>query len=103
MKRILIKGMAKITQGLRGAKHYVVEANIGQPIAKVTGGIGAAAGSAMDAFGGALDTASGKRMYELMQERMELQGRYNDIVALKLNEALKRIAQLETRLDTQGK
>ena len=41
------------------------------------------------------DTFTGTRQYRLMQERMALQQRYNDILATKLEEALQRIGHLE--------
>jgi len=46
-----------------------------------------------------LNTISGKAMYELVRERLELQDRYNDLLATKLQEALDRIEDLEQRLD----
>jgi len=46
-----------------------------------------------------LDSISGKAMYELVRERLELQDRYNDLLATKLQEALDRIERLEARLD----
>jgi hypothetical protein len=37
-------------------------------------------------------------MYELVGERLGLQDRYNDLLAIKLHEALERIAELEKNL-----
>ncbi|MCH7535196.1 MAG: hypothetical protein IH948_05540 [Bacteroidetes bacterium] len=45
-----------------------------------------------------LDVVSGQAMYELVQERLALQERYNDLLATKLNEALERISELEKKL-----
>ena len=45
------------------------------------------------------DTFTGTRQYKLMQERMALQQRYNDILATKLEEALQRIERLESKSD----
>jgi polyhydroxyalkanoate synthesis regulator phasin len=45
-----------------------------------------------------LNTISGKAMYELVRDRLELQDRYNDLMATKLQEALDRIEELERRL-----
>jgi hypothetical protein len=45
-----------------------------------------------------LDVISGQAMYELVGERLSLQDRYNDLLAIKLHEALERIAELEKNL-----
>lgn len=45
-----------------------------------------------------LDVISGKAMYDLVQERLALQDRYNDLLAMKLHEALERISELEEML-----
>jgi len=45
-----------------------------------------------------LDVVSGQAMYELVEERLSLQDRYNDLLAIKLHEALERIAELEKKL-----
>ena len=37
-------------------------------------------------------------MYKLVQERLDLQDRYNDLLATKLHEALERISKLEKKL-----
>lgn len=42
-----------------------------------------------------LDTMTGVRLLQLAEERMELQAKYNDILATKLAEALQRIEALE--------
>ena len=50
------------------------------------------------------DVVSGQAMYELVQERLILQDRYNDILATKLYEALEKIKNLEekiSRLETK--
>ena len=52
----------------------------------------------MKQTGQGLDTISGKAMYELVRYRLDLQDRYNDLLATKLQEALDRIDQLERRL-----
>lgn len=48
--------------------------------------------------GQGLDAISGKAMYELVRDRLDLQDGYNDLLASKLQEALDRIDQLERRL-----
>ena len=45
-----------------------------------------------------LDVISGQAMYGLVQERLDLQDRYNDLLATKLHEALERISELEKQL-----
>lgn len=42
-----------------------------------------------------LDTVTGAKLLQLAEERMELQAKYNDILATKLAEALQRIEVLE--------
>lgn len=54
--------------------------------------------SVMKQAGQGLDTISGKAMYELVRDRLDLQDRYNDLLATKLQEALDRIDVLERRL-----
>jgi DNA-binding transcriptional ArsR family regulator len=45
-----------------------------------------------------LDVVTGLAIYELLQERISLQDRYNDLLAAKLSEALERISELEKKL-----
>jgi len=45
-----------------------------------------------------IDMFSGQAMYELVQERLSLQDRYNDLLATKLHEALERICELEKKI-----
>lgn len=54
-----------------------------------------ASGAAVDAISGKLDSMSGQRMYDLVQERLAVQDQYNDVLASKLHEALQRIEKLE--------
>ena len=46
-----------------------------------------------------LDTVAGTKLLRLVEERLELQAKYNDILATKLQEALNRIEALERRND----
>lgn len=46
-----------------------------------------------------LDQVTGKRLVELLEAKLRVQGEYNDILATRLAEALDRIARLEARLD----
>lgn len=70
-----------------------------------------AAGNASDATGatqaikatasavsGKLDEVSGKRLVELLEQKLRVQDSYNDIIATRLAEALERIAVLEARI-----
>lgn len=41
------------------------------------------------------DTVSGHKVFKLVEERLEIQNNYNDLLAEKLEEALQRIAELE--------
>ena len=47
---------------------------------------------------GKFDEISGQAMYQLVQERLAEQDRFNDLLATKLHEALERISVLEKRL-----
>ena len=47
---------------------------------------------------GKFDEISGQAMYQLVQERLAEQERFNDLFATKLHEALERISELEKRL-----
>jgi len=47
---------------------------------------------------GKLDEISGQAMYQLVQEHLAEQERFNDLIATKLHEALERISELEKRL-----
>ena len=44
-----------------------------------------------------LDQLSGKEILTLVEKRLELQEQYNDVLATKLDEALKRIVTLEAK------
>lgn len=48
---------------------------------------------------GKLDQVTGKRLVELLEEKLRIQDEYNDILATRLAEALERIAKLEARLN----
>ncbi len=45
-----------------------------------------------------LDAISGAKLLQLVEQRLELQARYNDILATKLDEALTRIELLEIEI-----
>ena len=47
-----------------------------------------------------LDVISGQKMYDLVQERIELQNNVNDVLAHKLHEALNCIEKLEEEIKT---
>ncbi len=48
---------------------------------------------------GKLDQVSGKRLIELLEQKLRVQDEYNDVLATRLAEALERIAKLEARFD----
>lgn len=98
MRDFISKSTERLRQGLQDTKAYADEKGITEDIVKAKERVGAFAGTALDNVGDAFDTAAGKRMYRLVKERMELQDRYNDLLAVKLDEALKRIAVLEAKL-----
>ena len=63
--------------------------------------LGKAAGSAKtaaSAVGDGMDVVSGKKVLELVEQRLELQSQYNDVLATKLEEALQRIDVLEKEI-----
>ena len=45
-----------------------------------------------------LDEVTGKRLLELLEERLSIQDTYNDVLATRLAEALERIAKLEAEV-----
>ena len=45
-----------------------------------------------------LDAVTGAKILRLVEERLEIQARYNDILATKLHEALQRLEVLEQKL-----
>ena len=57
--------------------------------------------AAQSRISGKLDEFSGQAMYHLVQERLAEQDRFNDLMATKLHEALKRISDLERRLGAE--
>jgi hypothetical protein len=61
-------------------------------------GVTEVASTVADTVGEEFDKLSGKKILDLVEERLALQARYNDILASKLEEALQRIAVLEARL-----
>lgn len=70
-------------------------------------GVGAAenaaalAGKAQELGSGALDALTRKSTDDAVREHILQQGRYNDILAIKLDEALKRIDALEKKLESK--
>ena len=49
-----------------------------------------------------LDTVSGARLLQLVEERLTLQEKYNDILATKLEELIQRVEKLEHREGRSG-
>ena len=50
------------------------------------------------AVAGKVDEVIGKRLLELVEQRLQMQDLYNDVLATRLAEALERISRLETQL-----
>jgi hypothetical protein len=55
--------------------------------------------SATEAVGDKFGQITGKRLVEMLEEKLRLQDQYNDVLATRLAEALERIATLEARLN----
>ncbi|MDB5344739.1 MAG: hypothetical protein JWP89_3116 [Schlesneria sp.] len=77
-----------------GKQTYAAAANV----AESTGAAGAIKSTA-GAVAGKLDEVSGKRLVELLEQKLRVQDTYNDILATRLAEALGRISTLERRFD----
>ena len=56
------------------------------------------ADAVLSQISGKLDEISGQAMYQLVQERLAEQDRFNDLLATKLHEALERVSEVEKRL-----
>ena len=48
---------------------------------------------------GKLDEVSGKRLVELLEQKLRVQDSYNDVLATRLADAIERISILEDRLN----
>ena len=59
--------------------------------------------SATDAVGDRLGQVTGRRLVEMLEEKLRLQDQYNDVLATRVAEALERIAQLEARLNNANR
>ncbi|HEY4260358.1 MAG TPA: hypothetical protein VGM98_09365 [Schlesneria sp.] len=77
-----------------GKQTYAAAANV----AESTGATSAIKSTA-GAVAGKLDEVSGKRLVELLEQKLRVQDSYNDILATRLAEALARISLLERRFD----
>lgn len=66
-------------------------------------GVKNAAVKASEVVGEHLDTITGHKILVLVEERLSLQAKYNDILATKLDEALGRIEELESKLPKMEK
>jgi hypothetical protein len=54
---------------------------------------------ASDAFSNRIDELSGEKMFKEVEERLNQQDKYNDILATKLHESLQRIQDLEAAVE----
>ncbi len=64
-------------------------------------GIKDALSDTADAVSDKLDQVTGKQLVELLEAKLRRQDEYNDILATRLSEALRRIAALEKRLGNE--
>ena len=71
----------------QATKQFLDEKGVTEKVVKVS-----------DVIGDNLDTVAGVKQLQLVEERLELQAQYNDILAEKLEEALGRIEALEQQL-----
>ena len=81
-----------IDKGTRTAKSWIDETG-------VTGKLN----EASNFTGETLDTLTGAKIMQLIQERMVIQEQYNDVLATKLEEALQRIGELEKQVKLSKK
>jgi hypothetical protein len=63
-------------------------------------GVAEAAAHFSRAAGEQFDTLSGAKLLALLEERLAIQSKYNDILATKLQEALERIRRLEAAVSS---
>lgn len=62
-------------------------------------GVFSAIAAATEAVGDKVGQVTGKRLVEMLEEKLRLQDQYNDLLATRLAEALERITKLEERLN----
>jgi len=94
--------LAKETYNTSGAKDKVEDiSNATKHVLEATHVVEAAEAISKTA-GDHLDTISGARLLALVEERLAIQSKYNDILATKVNEALKRIQRLQETAKLQS-
>ncbi len=81
------KVKAKIDETTQTAYDFLKEKGVIDQAEKISNGVSER-----------LDVISGAKILALVEERLDIQSRYNDILATKLEEALNRIADLESKL-----
>jgi len=74
----------KVDESTEKAKALLDESGVTEQLKKVS-----------DQTGEQFDKISGAKILQLVEERLEIQKKYNDILATKLEEALSRIKKLE--------
>lgn len=101
-------GMTKTTEATRGAITTSKQVYAGSKLESVVKtvdneleqrGAKKALKDTTGAVVGKLDQVTGKKLVEMLEERLRVQDEYNDILATRLAEALERIAKLEARID----
>lgn len=88
-------GSSGVTKAAELGKQTFVAAGNVADASGATQAIRATAG----AVAGKLDEVSGKRLVELLEQKLRIQDSYNDILATRLAEALQRVSIVEARLN----
>lgn len=83
---------SKLSEAIEDSKKYLNDKGVTEKVSLVS-----------DSVSHQLDSISGQKILQKLEERIELQDRYNDILATKLGEALDRIAILEDQLFKEEK
>ena len=94
-------------QTLQSGKHAYSGSKLESTVKQIDGvldqsGTKQACKDAAQAVVDKLDELSGKRLLELVEEKLQLQDLYNNVLATRLAEALERIAALEVQLRQLG-
>ena len=98
---MVAKFFHSIKERLPGARDKIKAVAADKRVAQVAGAAAKGAGWVQEKGTDALDTLTRKSTDEEVREHILLQSRYNDIVALKLDEALRRIDALERRVNKE--
>jgi hypothetical protein len=86
------------TSGVAKAAEFGKQTYVAAGNAVEASGASEAIKATAGAVSGKLDEVSGKRLVELLEQKLRIQDSYNDILATRLAEALQRISNLESRI-----